>query len=155
MKLFSFLLIALITAADQLTKWMILNRFSFEGESLDLSSFFSLTLVYNPGISFGMLALPQPWGAWILTGMTTLIILGLIIWMLGLKARSMLLGLALVVGGAIGNVIDRIRFGHVVDFLNVHYDRFYWPAFNLADSMICVGVAILIWSQLRNNCRSQ
>ena len=149
MKFLSFFLVALLAFADQFTKEMVLHRFSFEGQNMDLCSFFSLTLVYNRGISFGMLALPQPWGAWLLTGITSVIIVGLLVWMTRLRERTMLLGLALVVGGALGNVIDRVRFGHVIDFLNVHYKHFYWPAFNLADSMICVGVALLVWSQIR------
>jgi signal peptidase II len=120
-----------------------------EGESIAYGSFFNLTLVYNRGISFGFLAMPQPWGAWVLTGLTSIITIGLMVWLVRIKGCVMRMSLSLVIGGAIGNLIDRIRFGHVVDFLDIHYDHFHWPAFNVADSMICVGVILLIWSQMK------
>ena len=142
-------LVFAIVGVDQLTKILALEQLIAEGESIAYSSFFNLTLVYNRGISFGLLAMPQPWGAWVLTGLTSIITIGLMVWLVRLKGCVMRMSLSLVIGGAIGNLIDRIRFGHVVDFLDIHYGQFHWPAFNVADSMICVGVILLIWSQMK------
>ena len=101
-------------------------------------------MVKNYGISFGMLnALPH--GQWILSIVALIIVGILLIWLRKAKERLVALALSLIIGGAVGNIIDRIRLGAVSDFLDFHFSGYHWPAFNAADSFICIGVAILLY----------
>jgi len=106
---------------------------------------FSLVKRYNTGISFSFLATDHVYGPWVFAALATVIALGLLIWLSQTADRLPAIGLALVVGGAIGNVIDRVREGAVMDFLLFHWQDLAWPAFNLADSFITIGVALLIF----------
>ena len=140
-------LAALVVALDQASKHAILARFH-HGEVLTVTDFFDLVLVYNPGAAFSFLAEHSGWQRWFF------IVLALIIsaWMLTLMWRHrgeklQPLAFALIVGGAIGNVIDRFNFGAVVDFLYFHVGRYGWPAFNLADSAITLGVGLMLVAQ--------
>ncbi|CAN0622996.1 lipoprotein signal peptidase [Burkholderia multivorans] len=134
---------------DQLTKIAILKTFAY-GAQHALTSFFSLVLVYNQGAAFGFLATAGGWQRWAFTALgigATLVICYL------LKRhghqRLFSLSLALILGGALGNVIDRLMYGHVIDFLDFHARAWHFPAFNLADSAITVGAALLIFDELR------
>ena len=133
-----------IVAADQLAKWVVLARFA-PGERREVTEFFNLVLVFNKGAAFSFLAQAGGWQTPILVAFA--IGAALIVSWLLLRSpgrRMFCAGLMLILGGALGNVIDRLRFGHVVDFLDLHAGGWHWPAFNVADSAITLGAALLI-----------
>ncbi len=139
-----FALALAVVVADQITKALVLARFSL-GERLELTSFFNMVLVYNKGAAFSMFADMGGWQtpALIVFALAAIGIVGAFI--VRSPGRTLLnFGLALILGGALGNLIDRLRFGQVVDFLDVHAAGWHWPAFNVADSAITVGAALLI-----------
>lgn len=133
-----------IALADQLSKLLVLDLF-FPGESLSVTGFFNLVLVFNTGAAFSFLAGASGWQTPLLIGISALAIVALS-WMLWRNPSRRLLatGLSLILGGAIGNLVDRVAYGKVVDFLDFHAFGWHWPAFNVADSAICVGAALLI-----------
>jgi len=141
---------ALVVALDQGTKWMA-------EAALDpylpvaLVPSLNLTLMYNEGAAFSFLAGAGGWQRWFFAGLATLVTIALGVWLHRLKAteRMTATGIALVMGGAVGNLIDRILTGRVVDFIDVYYADWHWPAFNLADSAITLGVALLLVATLR------
>ena len=140
---------ALVLLIDQVTKIAISRAFEY-GESLPLTSFFNLVLVYNKGAAFSFLADQGGWQRYFFT------ILGIaaalfIIYLLKKHAGQKLFcwALALILGGAVVNVIDRIMYGHVIDFLDFHVNNWHWPAFNVADSAIFLGAALFIIDELR------
>ena len=137
-------LAALVVLADQATKLLILARFA-HGESVPVTPFFNLILVYNKGAAFSFLAGAPGWQTPVLIGIA-LGAVAIVSWMLWRNSARLLLdiGLALILGGAIGNLIDRIAYGQVVDFLLFHAYGWSYPAFNVADSAITVGAALLI-----------
>lgn len=131
---------------DQLTKlWAVETLFVHH--PVPITSFFNLFLTYNKGVSFSFLATDSHYGPWLLSGISLIVSIGLIIWIQKEKNTLIRTGLAFVLGGALANVVDRIRLGVVVDFLDFHYNMHHWPAFNVADMAICFG-AFLIFLQL-------
>jgi signal peptidase II len=138
----------LILLADQFTKIWIIGTYQL-GDSLPLSSFFNLVRVHNNGAAFSFLAQAGGWQRWFFTGLGTLAAL-LMVWLLKKHAGQKLFGFAIacVLGGAVGNVIDRVLYGYVVDFLDFHYAGIHFPAFNLADSAITLGAACLILDEV-------
>lgn len=140
---------ALVVVLDQIAKWVVLSKLSF-GEAIPVTSFFQLVLVYNPGAAFSFLADHSGWQRWFFI-VLALVVCGWLLTMLRTHQRELALPLAfsLVIGGAIGNVIDRVVHGAVVDFLYFHIGRYGWPAFNVADSAITVGVALMLLAQFR------
>lgn len=139
-------LAALTVLFDQLTKFAVFEWLLVERAEIPVAPFFSLVERYNTGISFSLFATDHSVGPWAFAALAALIALGLLVWLSQTAERLPAIGLALVIGGAVGNVIDRVRIGKVMDFLLVYWpDVFYWPAFNLADSAITVGVALLIY----------
>jgi signal peptidase II len=135
---------AIVIVLDLYTKHLIEAAFQF-GEQLKITSFFDLVRYHNQGAAFGFLNDAGGWQKWFFTGIS--IVAAIVITYLIKKNPSQKLfcfGLALVLGGALGNLYDRVTLGYVVDFLNVHYQNYYWPAFNVADSAISVGVALLL-----------
>lgn len=147
---------ALLLVFDQITKAWVVQRFRI-GERLQVvPGWFDLTLVYNPGAAFSFLASAGGWqrGFFITIGLAAS---GFILWLLVRHGSQRLFGfaLAMILGGALGNVIDRVFRGEVVDFLLVHWqDRWYFPAFNVADSAITIGAVLLIVDELRRVGRS-
>ncbi len=144
-----------VLLADQFTKLLIVGSFAL-GDSQTVTSFFNLVRVHNSGAAFSMLSNASGWQRWFFTGIGV-VATGFIIYMLRSHPTQKLFcfALALVLGGAVGNVIDRIAYGHVVDFLDFHWDWlspiFYeghFPAFNVADSAISVGAVCLILDEL-------
>ena len=133
-----------VAVADQLTKLIVLARFA-PGESLPVTAFFNLVLVFNKGAAFSFLASAQGWQTPLLIGISVAAI-AVVSWMLWRNPSRRMLdaGLALILGGAIGNLVDRIAYGQVVDFLDFHALGWHWPAFNVADSAISIGAALLI-----------
>jgi signal peptidase II len=107
---------------------------------------FNLMLTYNPGAAFSFLADGGGWQRWFFLGLGTAVSIGLILWLRRLKPeeKRLALALALILGGAIGNLIDRAWLGHVIDFIQLYYDHWYWPAFNIADSAITLGATLLV-----------
>ena len=148
--LLPWLAIALvIVIADQFTKALIVDDFQL-GESRTVTSFFNIVRVHNTGAAFSFLAGASGWQRWFFVGLGAAAT-GFIIWMLLRHGGQRLfsLSLALILGGAIGNVIDRLLHGYVVDFIQVHYGGAYFPSFNVADSAITAGAALLILDELR------
>ena len=150
-------LAAAILVADQITKWWALHGLRF-GEAVPvISGFFSLTLVMNPGLAFGMLAGVPETFRW----MVGLLSIGAVVILAVIAARLLPTGgpwtrlaLGLIFGGAAGNLIDRLRFGAVVDYLDFYWGAYHWPAFNVADSAITVGVTILAFRMLVDSPKS-
>ncbi len=147
--LLHWLALALVLVlADQFTKILVLGSFQL-GEGRMVSSFFNLVRVHNAGAAFSFLAGASGWQRWFFTGLGVAAAV-LIVWMLKSHAGQRLFGFALacILGGAIGNVIDRVLYGYVVDFLDFHWAGVHFPAFNLADSAISMGAACLILDEL-------
>jgi len=146
-----FLVAAAIILADQLAKWAVLARFA-PGERLEVTGFFNLVLAFNRGAAFSFLAGAGGWQTPLLVGFALIAAVVVSVLLLRSPERTLFCaGLALILGGALGNVIDRLRFGHVVDFLDLHAAGWHWPAFNVADSAITVGAALLILDGFRHH----
>ena len=144
----------IVIALDLFTKHLIQNDFAF-GDQKMVTSFFDLVRYHNEGSAFGFLNDAGGWQKWFLNGVSIIASI-VIIYLLKKHSQNnqhdeklFCLGLALVLGGAIGNLYDRITLGYVVDFLNFHINNYYWPAFNVADSAICVGVVLLLLDSFR------
>jgi signal peptidase II len=134
---------------DQLTKIAVAKVFAY-GSSHVVAPFFNLVLVYNRGAAFSFLAMAGGWQRWAFTALGVGAAL-LICYLLKRHGNQKLFctALSLIMGGAIGNVIDRLLYGHVIDFLDFHVGGWHWPAFNLADSAITIGAALLVFDELR------
>ena len=143
------LLSALVVLADQLSKSYITNHYG-EFEFTTVLPVLDITRMHNVGAAFSFLATASGWQRWLFISLAVTVSIGIVVWLYRMPRSQGLLacGLALVLGGAIGNVIDRIRLGAVVDFIHFHWDRAYFPAFNIADSAITVGAACLILDAL-------
>lgn len=149
-KLLSWLALALaIVLIDQATKIAAERAFA-HGDSLPITSFFNLVLAYNKGAAFSFLADAGGWQRHFLTAVGVGASL-FIVYLLARHGTQKLFSLALtlILGGAVGNVIDRVLYGHVIDFLDFHYAGWHWPAFNIADSAIVCGAGLLILDELR------
>jgi signal peptidase II len=151
-----------VLLADQITKLLIVDSFAW-GDSQPITGYFNLVRVHNSGAAFSMLSSASGWQRWLFTGIGV-VATGFILWMLRSHPTQKLFcfALALVLGGAVGNVIDRLAYGHVIDFLDFHWDflapLFYqghFPAFNVADSAISVGAVCLILDELLRVRRSK
>ncbi|WP_405233666.1 signal peptidase II [Lentisalinibacter salinarum] len=135
-----------VLAADQATKWVVTRQFELF-ESVAVNPYLDLTLLHNTGAAFSFLADAGGWQRWLFVGLGIVVSIVILVWLRRLPARGqswLAIGLSLVMGGALGNVIDRVHYGYVIDFIHVHYQDAYFPAFNLADSAITVGAACLI-----------
>ena len=143
-----YALAGLIILLDQLSKWVVLKSIGF-GETIYVAPFWNWVLAFNPGAAFSFLADQPGWQRWLFSALA-LAVSGWLAFMLRQHPQQKLLSLALalVMGGALGNVIDRIRFGAVVDFIQWHAAGYYWPAFNVADSAITIGAVLLVIEQL-------
>ncbi|MDA3934671.1 MAG: signal peptidase II [Gammaproteobacteria bacterium] len=142
------LLSVLVVVLDQYSKWLVLQHFDLY-ETLHLTNWFNLTLAYNTGAAFSFLNDAGGWQRWLFVALAVVITGVLLVWLQRARhLRLQALALALIIGGAIGNVIDRVRLGHVIDFIDWHYHDWHWPVFNLADSAISVGVVLLIVDSL-------
>ena len=147
------LLSLVVILADQLTKVLVVRRFSLGERLAVIPEFFDLTLLYNRGAAFSFLASAGGWQRWFFIGIGVAAA-GFILYQHG-SQRLFATGLALILGGAIGNIIDRIWHGQVVDFLLVYWKTFFWPAFNVADSAITLGAVLLILDELRRVRRAR
>lgn len=139
----------LVVVLDQLTKIAALSWLNY-GQAVPVTDFFQLVLVFNPGAAFSFLANQGGWQRWFFIVLAVLICGWLLVMLRQHQhERALPLAFALIIGGAIGNVIDRLLYGAVVDFLYFHIGRHGWPAFNLADSAITLGVILMLVSQYR------
>ena len=137
-----------IILLDQVSKYYVLTFLAANNDQpIELLPFFRIVLVYNQGVSFGMFNGIE-YGRYILTAVSALITLILIYWLFTTQEKPLILALCLIIGGAIGNMIDRVRQGAVTDFIDVFVGTYHWPAFNIADSAIFIGVACLCFEQL-------
>ena len=144
-----FSISAVIVAFDLYTKHLIQQAF-FHGDRQTITSFFELVRFHNEGAAFSFLANAGGWQKWFFTAISVVAIVVITYLIIkNLHNKLFCLGLALVLGGAIGNLYDRLTLGYVVDFLYFHINDLYWPAFNVADSAICVGVALLLWDSFK------
>jgi signal peptidase II len=144
-----WLALAVITG-DQWTKFLIVSSFD-EFDSVTLLPILDFMRLHNTGAAFSFLSDASGWQRWMFTGLGITVSVGIFVWLRRLPARGQHLlaaALALIMGGALGNVIDRMLWGHVIDFIRVHYQQWYFPAFNVADSAITVGAAFLILDSL-------
>ncbi|WP_046020149.1 signal peptidase II [Magnetospira sp. QH-2] len=138
----------LVLILDQLSKWWIVERVMAPPQVIEVTSFFNLVMVWNRGVSFGLFDSGGDYSVWILSGLAMVIVMVLAVWMGRSERGGLNLLLGLIIGGAIGNVIDRFRYGAVADFLDVHMGGLHWPAFNVADSAITVGAILLVADSL-------
>ncbi len=144
------LLSAVVVLADQLSKAYIAGHY-LEFEFTRILPVLDITCMHNVGAAFSFLASASGWQRWVFIGLAVVVSIGITVWLVKLPRSTHPLlkgGLALVLGGALGNVIDRIRLGYVVDFIHFHWERAYFPAFNVADSAITVGAACLLLDAL-------
>ena len=146
---------AIVVALDLFTKHLIQQAFAY-GDLRTVTGFFDLVRYHNEGSAFGFLNDAGGWQKWFFNGIS-IVASSIIIYLLKKHSQNnsqneklFCTGLALVLGGAIGNLYGRITMGYVVDFLNFHLNNHYWPAFNVADSAICVGVGLLLWDSFKN-----
>ncbi len=139
-------------ALDQVTKLLVLYKLPLGGQVPLIPGFLNLVHIHNKGAAFGLLAGWSAQFAWLffvaVTG-AVLLVLAYLLWRLPDDHWAAALGYSLVLTGAVGNLIDRVRLGEVVDFVDVYWRRYHWPAFNVADSLVCVGVAVLVWVIIR------
>ena len=142
---------------DQLSKWQIEEFFRPAGVTetpfygaahVDVTSFFMLVMAWNRGASFGFMNQAADWVGWGFTGLAGVVSVALLVWMARAENRLLAIALGFIAGGAIGNAIDRVRFGAVADFLYFHWGDWFFPAFNLADSAITVGAGLLVLESL-------
>ncbi len=135
----------LVLMLDQASKLLVDASFQLY-ESLPLMPYFNLTYARNTGAAFSFLSDAGGWQRWLFAGLAVVMSSFIGLWLKRLQAHETLMAvsLSLVLGGAIGNLIDRVAYGYVIDFLDVYYDSWHWPAFNIADSAICVGVALML-----------
>lgn len=129
---------------DQATKWYMLISVMQPPRVIPVLPFFNLVSAWNRGVSFGMFDSDSPWSGWILSALALVIVGFLVNWLRKSEKRHVSLAIGLIIGGAIGNVVDRAVHGAVFDFLDVFVGRYHWPAFNVADSGITVGAVILV-----------
>ncbi|MFO0995703.1 MAG: signal peptidase II [Alphaproteobacteria bacterium] len=139
---------ALVALLDQATKWWILATVMQPPRVIEVTPFFNLVLGWNRGVSFGLFNESDGVGPWPFVVLTAAITVGLVIWLKRTTYAWLGVALGLIIGGAIGNAVDRLRFGAVVDFLDFHLAELHWPAFNVADSAISVGVVMVLVDSL-------
>lgn len=148
--LISLSIAAVVLMLDLASKYWVESSLEF-GQRIPLTGFFNLVLTYNPGAAFSFLSEQPGWQRWFLSGIAGFAAL-LIIYLLNKHKHEQLfcLSLSLILGGALGNLYDRITLGHVVDFLDFYIGSYHWPAFNLADSAIFIGAMLMIYESFRN-----
>lgn len=155
---FAMPLAMLLVVFDQISKWYVVEKIMrpegveatpfFTHKVIEVTSFFNIVMAWNRGVSFGIFNTASPYNAYVLSGLALAIVIGLLMWLRKAETAMTQLALGLIIGGALGNVVDRLRWGAVADFLDVHAFGMHWPAFNVADSAITLGAVILIAESL-------
>ena len=149
----ALIFIAVLIGADQLLKQYMLSLVFEPPRVIEVTGFFNLVPVWNRGVSFGMLRDSET-SRWILVGLAFVIVAILVVWLIRAGSALVVFALVLVIGGALSNVIDRVVFGAVVDFIDIHAFGWHWPAFNLADMSIVAGTALLLYDGLFGSPRA-
>lgn len=146
---------AIVIVLDQVTKYLIVHIVMSPPHLIEVTSFFNIVMVWNRGASFGLFSTQSQWTPVILGTVAVLISIALLVWLFRAKSRWLASALAFVIGGALGNAVDRVFYGAVADFLDFHAYGNHWPAFNVADIAISIGVVMLLFDGLlekrRNN----
>lgn len=146
MKKWHYVLISILVCFfDQLTKIMVVKKLTLYS-SIHILPQIDFTLMYNTGSAFSFLSNSGSWHLWFFLIFSLIMSVIIFVWMIKtqLSESTQLLSLSLILGGAVGNLIDRIHYGHVIDFIDVYYNQYHWPAFNIADSAISVGAIIFL-----------
>jgi signal peptidase II len=140
-----FWLAGVVLILDQCSKWIADSRLG-PHDAIPLLPFLALRKAYNPGAAFSFLSSASGWQRWFFVGLALLVIGVLVVWLRRLTREQgrMALALALILGGAAGNLIDRLLYGHVIDFIDLYYGAWHWPTFNIADSAITLGATLLL-----------
>lgn len=133
-----------VIVLDQVTKYVIVHLVMSPPRSIEVTSFFNIVMVWNKGASFGLFSTQSPWAPVALGGIAVVISAALGVWMFRARSRWLTTALAFVVGGALGNAVDRAVYGAVADFLDFHAYGYHWPSFNVADIAISIGVVMLL-----------
>lgn len=134
----------MVLLADQVSKYWVLEHLLGAYTHIEVTSFFNIVNAWNTGVSFSMFTASSIWGMLFLVVMASVIVIFLLWWLYFEKVLFNQLALGMIIGGAVGNIVDRVRLGAVFDFLDVYYGSYHWPAFNVADSFICVGACMMI-----------
>lgn len=142
---FGLIVIAIVFGVDQWTKALAIDGLSNPFRVIEVTPFMDFVLAWNPGVSFGLFQGQAPWVMIIVTAAITV---GFGVWMWRTRDAMLRLALAMIIGGAVGNLVDRLRHGAVTDFIYLNYDRFDWPVFNLADTAITIGAVLLLIDSL-------
>lgn len=147
------MIVGLLTAflamlLDQVSKFLVFSFLAGGYPVVELTPFFNLVAAWNTGVSFSMFDNLGGAGVYVLSAFSLIVVGFLLYWLKDEKSMLMQLSLGMIIGGALGNVLDRIRMGAVFDFLDVHVMGYHWPAFNLADSFICIGAVLVIGNGL-------
>ncbi len=164
-KFSALLLIVLVVLFDQLSKWAVMekviapalgmerqagfvewlgNPVKYSFVRVGVTPFFDWVMVWNKGISFGMFQSDSPYGPYFMIALALAISAFFLVWLIRTDNKFLIIAISIVVGGALGNVMDRLRFGAVADFLDFHIGDLHWPAFNIADSCITLGIALIV-----------
>lgn len=146
---YTLLATAFALGADQLSKWWIIRVMENKTE-IPVTGFFNLVLGLNTGISFGIFNEASPW---LLIGAALVIVLMLLVWASRERQPITAVSLGLIIGGALGNMLDRLRHSGVTDFLDFHFEGIHWPAFNLADTAIVLGILLMLFDTFRREMR--
>ena len=151
---FWFFVAFIVIVFDQWTKFLTLQGLEYNQKQV-ITSFFNLTHRYNYGVAFSLFDNIEGGQRWPLAALAAVVSFALSIWIVKMdkKLSYEVIGLSLILGGAIGNLYDRVVLGYVVDFIELHYGGYYWPAFNIADSAICVGAALILIDAFRSGDR--
>lgn len=146
-----FWLTLLMIALDQISKYWVAATMNLY-DSIELLPFFSITYVHNPGAAFSFLADQSGWQRWFFTGISLIASIIFLVWLKRTNGSNqwLCIAIALLLGGAVGNLLDRALLGYVIDFLDFHLAGYRWPAFNIADSAIFVGAVMLIIDSIKN-----
>lgn len=139
----------LVFILDQASKYLAL-AFLDEYQPHPVMPFFNLTLAYNKGAAFSFLNNASGWQTWFFGMLAIVICVGILIWLkrLSYQQRWLSIALSLIVGGALGNLVDRVHYGHVIDFIELYVSYYHWPVFNIADSAVCIGAFMLFWDAI-------
>ncbi|MEI8394262.1 MAG: signal peptidase II [Rhodospirillaceae bacterium] len=140
---------ALVVLLDQLSKWWVVTQIMQPPKAIELTGWLNLVMAWNHGISFGLFSNDNM--PFVLAAVALAVVAMLVVWLVRAETMAAGLRLGLVIGGALGNVIDRLRLGAVADFIDVHVGLWHWPAFNVADSAISIGVTLILIDGLFNH----
>ncbi len=146
---FGLVIGAAVVAIDQLVKWWIVDWLAEPPGFVEVLPFFNLVMVWNRGVSFGLLG-DAGLAPYLMAGIAGLVVIGLVVWLARVAQRLLAGSIGLIIGGALGNIVDRLVYGAVADFVDLHAGGYHWPAFNVADAAITVGVAVMLIDSLLN-----